>query len=271
MAIGAELRDWRKRRRLSQLELALEAGISARHLSFVETGRASPGRDLLVRLTAKLELPFRERNQLLVAAGYAPAFPQRPLDDPALAAVRAALDLVLTRHEPNPAIVFDRHWNLVAANAPMLAFTAAADIDPALLEPPVNVLRVGLHPRGLGKLLVNYEDWHAHFRGRLERQVAVTGDERLVALLEEVRGYAPRLDRDVTDVLGPLKARAPDGRVLSFFGMFATFDTPFEVTASELALELGFPADSETAAAVRELTSGLKPADPPTRGSRASG
>jgi transcriptional regulator with XRE-family HTH domain len=153
--VGPLLREWRQRRRLTQLELALGAGVSARHLSFVETGRSKPGRELLLRILHQLELPFREQNRLLLAAGHAPAFPERSLDGPDLAPVREALEVILTGHDPYPAVVVDRAWNFVAANASMSALTAGVDVDPALLEPPVNVLRVGLHPRGLAPLLLN--------------------------------------------------------------------------------------------------------------------
>jgi transcriptional regulator with XRE-family HTH domain len=258
--IGPLLREWRERRRLTQLELALDAGISTRHLSFVETGRSKPGREMLLRILEQLEIPFRERNRVLLAVGHAPAFPERPLDGPDLAPVREALDLILTGHEPYPAVVVDRAWNLVAANSPMLALTAGVDVDPALLEPPVNVLRVGLHPRGLAPLIVNLAEWRAHFLERLERQVAITGDDELAALAEEVAGYPtpghkhdPGFDRGGSEMLGPVRLRAPDRGELSFFGMFATFDTPFEVTTSELAIEFLFPADRATAEAVRTL------------------
>jgi transcriptional regulator with XRE-family HTH domain len=252
--IGALLRGWRERRRLSQLEVALRAGISARHLSFVETGRSKPGREMLLAVLQELDVPFRERNRVLLDAGHAPAFAERPLEHADLAPVREALERILAAHEPNPAVVFDRGWNLVAANSVMSAIARAADIDPALLEPPVNVLRVGLHPRGLAPLMVNLAQWRGHFIERLERQVAMTGDSELAALLDEVAGYAePGVRRDAhadragTEILGPLRVRAPDGDELAFFGMFATFDTPFEVTTSELAIELLFPADQRTA------------------------
>src|SRR2546425_2128729 len=187
--VGPLLREWRKRRRRTQLELALDAGISARHLSFVETGRSTPSAEMVLLLAEQLEVPFRERNQLLLAAGHAPAFAERPLDDPELAPVREALDRILTAHEPYPAVVVDRGWNLVAANSPVLALTEGVDVDPALLEPPVNVLRVGLHPRGLAPLIVNLGQWRTYFLEQLERQVAITGDDQLVALLEEIAGY----------------------------------------------------------------------------------
>jgi transcriptional regulator with XRE-family HTH domain len=251
--VGSLLREWRERRRLTQLELALDAGISTRHLSFIETGRSQPGRGLLLRVLERLELPFREQNRLLLAAGHAPAFPERPLDDPELAPVREALDLILRGHDPYPAVVVDRGWNFVAANAAMWRLTADIEVDPKLLESPINILRLGLHPRGMAPLMVNPAEWRAHFLERIERQVALTGDAGLAALCGEIRGYPaadgvsdPGPTRAVGEVLGPLKVRAPNGGVLSFLGMFATFDTPFEVTTSELAIELLFPADQAT-------------------------
>ena len=256
---GPLLREWRERRRLTQLELALEAGVSTRHLSFVETGRSHPGREMLLRSSRRLKLPFREQNRVLLAAGHAPAFPERSLDDPELAPVREALDVILSGHEPYPAVAVDRAWNLVAANSAMLALAEFVDIDPELLEPPINVMRVGLHPRGLAPLMVNLGDWHAHWLDRLGRQLAATGDEQLAALIEEVASYpVPEPERDPAsgiwgdEMLGPVKVHAPGGGELSFFGMFATFDTPFEVTSSELAIELLFPADRTTAEAVDE-------------------
>jgi transcriptional regulator with XRE-family HTH domain len=258
-SVGPVLREWRERRRLSQLELALDAGISTRHLSFVETGRSKPGREMLLRILEQLEIPFREQNRLLLASGHAPAFPARSLEDPELLPVRAALDQILTGHEPYPAVVVDRAWNLVAANSAMRRLTDEVAIDPALLEPPVNVLRLGFHPRGLAPLIVNLGQWRAHFCQRLERQIAGTGDPDLAALLEEVADYPipaaepdPAPDPEASQMLGPVRFRAPGGGELSFFGMFATFDTPFEVTTSELAMELLFPADQATAEALAE-------------------
>jgi transcriptional regulator with XRE-family HTH domain len=259
LGVGPLLREWRERRRLTQLELGLEAGVSARHLSFIETGRSKPGRDMLLRIAEQLDIPYRERNQLLLAAGHAPAFPERPLDDPTLAPVRLALDRVLLAHEPYPAIVFDRAWNLVAANAPMAALAENVEIDPALLEPPVNILRTGLHPRGLAPLILNLAPWRSHFLARLEQQIAITGDADLRALFDEVAAYpVPRGengaagDAGESEILGPLKVRAPTGGEWSFFGMFASFDTPFEVTTSELAIELLFPANRATAEALKK-------------------
>jgi transcriptional regulator with XRE-family HTH domain len=257
--VGPLLREWRQRRRLTQLELGLEAGVSARHLSFVETGRSKPGRDMLLQVAEQLDIPFRERNQLLLAAGHAPAFPERRLGDPVLAPVRAALDRILSAHEPYPAVVFDRAWNLVAVNSPMSAMAASVEIDPALLEPPINILRIGLHPRGLAPLIVNLASWRAHFLERLVTQIGATGDDSLRSLMEEVAAYpvpagedAASLHAEDSEILGPLKLRTPNGDQRSFFGMFAGFDTPFEVTTSELAIELLFPADQSTAEALRK-------------------
>jgi transcriptional regulator with XRE-family HTH domain len=257
--VGSLLRQWRERQRLTQLELALEAEISARHLSFVETGRSKPGREMLLRILEQLKVPFREQNRILLAAGHAPAYPERSLDDPDLAPVREALDVILSSHEPYPAVVVDRLWNMVTVNSAMLALAQGFEVDPELLDPPINVIRLGLHPRGLGPLFINLGDWHAHWLRRLERQLAATGDKQLASLIEEVAGYpVPESAHDspsevaAEELLGPVRVRTPDGDALSFFGMFAGFDTPFEVTTSELAIELLFPADRTTAEALHE-------------------
>jgi transcriptional regulator with XRE-family HTH domain len=257
--VGPLLREWRKRRRRTQLELALDAGVSARHLSFVETGRSNPSPEMVLLLAEQLEVPLRERNQLLLAAGYAPAFPERSLQDPVLAPVREALDLILAGHEPYPAVVVDRGWNMVAANSAMAAI--GAWVDPSLLQPPVNVMRAGLHPQGLARWTLNLGGVRAYFVGRLERQVAITGDADLAALLEEVAGYpAPEYEHDPAcetaagQILTPLmRMRGPDGDELSFFATVATFGTAAEVTTSELSIELTFPADAATAATLRNL------------------
>lgn len=257
--VGSLLRQWRERRRVTQLELALDAGVSTRHLSFVETGRSKPGRELLIRILEQLEVPFREQNRLLLAAGHAPAYPERTLDDPDLAPVRDALDVILAGHEPYPAVAVDRLWNMVAANSAMLALAQGVEVDPELLEPPVNIIRLGLHPRGLGPLFLNLGDWHAHWLKRLERQLAATGDEQLAPLIEEIAGYPvpepahdPLSEGATGGMLGPVRVRTSGRAELSFFGMFAGFDTPFEVTTSELAIELLFPADRATAEALHE-------------------
>jgi transcriptional regulator with XRE-family HTH domain len=257
--VGPLLRDWRKRRRRTQLDLALDAGISARHLSFVETGRSRPSPEMVLLLAEQLEVPVRERNQLLLAAGHAPAIPEHSIGDPELAPVREALDLILTAQEPYPAVVVDRGWNLIAANSAMVAL--AAWVDPALLQPPVNVMRAGLHPRGLARWTINLGEVRAYFLGRLARQVAITGDTDLAALLEEVTGYPapehehdPAADTAASQILTPLmRMRSPDGDELSFFATVATFGTATEVTTSELSIELTFPADAATAEALRNL------------------
>jgi transcriptional regulator with XRE-family HTH domain len=254
-SVGPLLREWRKRRRRTQLDLALDAGISARHLSFVETGRSTPSAEMVLRLAEQLDVPFRERNQLLLAAGHAPAFPERSLEDPELAPVREALDLVLNGHEPYPALVVDRRWNIVAANSATLAL--GEWLDPELLEPPYNIQRLMRHvvPRiaNLGEVL-------AYVLQRFEHQVALTGDEELAALLEELSNYPlpehehdPPSEAAARGILMPLRLRGPDGGELSFFGTVATFGTPVEVTTSELSIESFFPADAATAEVVRNL------------------
>jgi transcriptional regulator with XRE-family HTH domain len=255
--VGELLRDWRQRRRMSQLLLATEADISTRHLSFVESGRALPSREMVMHLAERLEVPLRARNTLLVAAGYAPLFRERPLSDPQLAAAREAVELVLKGHEPYPALAIDRHWTIVAANralAPLIGTASAA-----LLAPPVNALRLSLHPEGIASSIVNWHAWRAHVLARLQRQIDVSGDETLVALRDELAAYpaphgAQRAQEDDTSVLNqiavPLRVRNALG-VLSFFSTTTVFGTPVDVTLSELAIEAFFPADPQTAAALR--------------------
>jgi transcriptional regulator with XRE-family HTH domain len=261
---GAQLREWRQRRRLSQLDLAGDAEVSTRHLSFVETGRATPSREMVLRLADRLEVPLRERNRLLTAAGYAPMYAERGLDDPALAAARDALAQLLKAHEPYPALAVDRHWNLLAHNAaaaPLLGLGVAA----ALLQPPVNVLRVSLHPQGLAPRIVNLAQWRAHLIERVRHQVAVTADATLAALLQELLGYpAPVLDDAAAHASGPALANSivvplvldtPLG-ILSLISTMTVFGTPVEITLSELALETFFPADAATAAILRASAPG---------------
>ena len=212
-----------------------------------------------MRILGQLEVPFREQNRLLLASGYAPAFPERSLEDPELMPVREALDQIIAGHEPYPAVVVDRTWNLVAANPAMRGLADGVAIDPALLEPPVNILRLGLHPQGLAPLIINLGQWRAHWCRRLERQIEATGAPELVALLTRspvtplpVDEPDPAPAPEAREMLGPVRFRAPGGGELSFFGMFATFDTPFEVTISELAMELLFPADRATAQALED-------------------
>jgi transcriptional regulator with XRE-family HTH domain len=252
--VGPLLRDWRQRRRLSQLDLALDAGVSARHLSFVETGRSRPSPEMIIHLAEQLEVPLRDRNQLLLAGGYAPVYGERQLDAPEMEPVRDALDLVLTGHEPYPAAVVDRGWNMVAANRAVALLTEG--VAPELLEPPANVLRASLHPDGMAPRIANLGEWRAHLLERLERQVQLTGDGALAALHEELLGYPgestderPAEDRGAGIVV-PLRLRTADAE-LAFFSTVTTFGTPVDITVSELAIESFFPADATTARAVR--------------------
>jgi transcriptional regulator with XRE-family HTH domain len=250
--VGDLLREWRQRRRVSQLDLALEAEISPKHVSFVESGRAQPSRAMILRLAEHLDIPLRERNTLLHAAGFAAVYPERPLDHPTLATARAAVDLVLKGHEPFPAIAVDRHWSLVAANA-AVGFLLEG-IDEALLAPPANVLRVSLHPKGLAPRIANLPEWRAHLLERLRRQVDATNDPLLADLLRELRAYPvpdeqdepPRIPRDYAGVVIPFELRTPGG-ILAFFGTTTVFGTPLDITLSELAVEAFFPADEHTA------------------------
>jgi transcriptional regulator with XRE-family HTH domain len=250
--VGDHLREWRQRRRMSQLDLALEAEISTRHLSFLETGRSTPSREMLLRLAEQLEIPLRERNVLLNAAGYAPVFQERPLDDPALAVAREAVDLVLKGHQPYPALAVDRHWNLVAANDSVAPLLEGA--DPALLRPPVNVMRLALNPKGLAPRTANLPEWRAHLMARLHRQLELSADPALRELMAELSQYpTPSEDRvakrdvesDYASVIVPFQLITADG-ILSFFSTTTIFGTPVDITLSELALECFYPADRGT-------------------------
>ena len=253
------LREWRQRRRLSQLDLACEADISARHLSFLETGRSQPSRDMLLHLAERLEIPLRERNVLLNAAGFAPVYPERPLDDPALHAARKAVDLILAGHEPYPALAVDRHWSMMAHNNAVLPLLSG--VDPALLTPPVNVLKLSLHPGGLAPRIANLPQWRAHLFARLGRQIEVSGDPVLVGLMRELRGYPvpdftdtaePEGGADYASVAVPFQLKTEVG-ILSFISTTTVFGTPVDITLSELALETFFPADTITGEALRAL------------------
>jgi transcriptional regulator with XRE-family HTH domain len=255
--VGRLLRDWRERRRLTQLDLACDAEISTRHLSFVETGRAKPSREMLLHLTELLDVPLRERNALLVAAGFAPVFRERALDDPAMAQARAALEIVLGAHEPYPAVVVDRHWNLRMANRAAQRLLGAVLRQPPV--PPVNVLRLSLEPDGLAPHIVNLGEWRTHLLARLRAQVAVSGDAGLRALHEELAALPPlpgeRRSPPSTpfpDVVLRFELDAPAGR-LALFSTITVFGTPVDVTLSELALEAFYPADERTAALLRAL------------------
>lgn len=256
--LGAQLREWRSRRRMSQMDLALDTDISTRHLSFIETGRSKPSAQMLGRIADCLEVPHRARNALLLAAGYAPDYQERPLDSPEMAGVRAIVEHVLRGHEPYPALAVDRHWNMIAANDAIAILIA--QVAPALLAPPVNVLRIALHPEGLAPQIVNYGEWRAHILERMDVQIAASGDAGLIALREELAGYAAQSDDHSAEHRGgsassiavPLILNTDAGRI-SFVSTVTIFGTPVDITLSELAIEAFFPADAESAALLQKL------------------
>lgn len=255
--VGDLLREWRRRRRMSQLDLACEADISSRHLSFLETGRSLPSREMIIHLAEQLGIPLRERNVMLVAAGYAPVFPERPLADPALQAAREAVGLVLAGHAPYPALAIDRYWVLAAAND--AATRLLAGVELSLLTPPINVLRLSLHPEGLAPRIANFAEWRSHLLARLRHQIELTADHSLTELMNELCGY--RLpdgagktlpERENAGVVVPFQLITERG-ILSFISTTTVFGTPIDVTLSELAIESFFPANPATAKALRHL------------------
>ncbi|OWY29767.1 helix-turn-helix domain-containing protein [Herbaspirillum robiniae] len=260
--IGDHLRHWRRQRRLSQLDLACDAGISTRHLSFIETGRAQPSADLLLRLAEQLEIPLRNRNSLLLAAGYAPRYRERALDDQALQQTRNAIEAILHAHEPYPALAVDGHWHMLMANralAPLLQ-----GVDPGLLQGPVNVLRLSLHPRGVAPAIVNLKQWRAHLLHRLAHQAQQTADPFLSALLDELSAYPDEngfsagqpAHGEIDAIAVPLQLHAPGapGEQLSLISTTMVFGTPQDITLSELAVETFLPADGGTAEALRAMS-----------------
>lgn len=257
--IGDLIKEWRGRRRLSQLDLALEAGISQRHLSFVESGRSAPSRDMVETLAETLSLPLRERNILLLSAGFAPGYSARTLDDPAMRAARGAVEQVLKAHEPNPALAVDRGWNLVMANAavaPLLGLVS----DPSLLQGKINVLRVSLHPGGLAPYILDLAQWKAHLLHRLGQQIEATADAGLIALEKELAAYPAPVKKgaisrrpEETDAIALPLELLVGGQKLAFITTITIFGTPVDVTLSELAVEAFFPADAETAAAMAAM------------------
>ncbi|WP_433220286.1 helix-turn-helix domain-containing protein [Microtetraspora malaysiensis] len=251
--VGELLRTWREHRRLSQLDLSIQAEISTRHVSFMETGRSTPSREMVLHLAEHLDVPLRERNHLLLAAGYAPVYTESTLDSPQMAAVRDAIGKLLAGHEPYPAVVVDRGWNLVDANTGLR--TLVAGVAPDLLS---NVLRASLHPDGLAPRIVNLGEWRAHLLGRLKRQIALTGDAELAELYAELRDYPcdqPEPEVELPgpgDIFVPLRLRHGD-RELSFFSVVATFGTPLDVTVAEMMIESFFPTDEETTRFLRDV------------------
>jgi transcriptional regulator with XRE-family HTH domain len=255
--VGDLLKEWRTRRRRSQMDLALDAGVSTRHLSFVETGRSRPSPELILALAQHLEVPLRERNTLLLAAGYAPRYSQRSIDDPSMDRVRASMQRMLDAHDPYPGVVIDRQWNVVLSNRAALGLTYG--VDPALLGPPMNVYRLCLHPDGLAPRTINFTDWAAYLLQQLRRSITLTGDAGLQAVLDEVLQYpdvariAPLAEIAAWDeppLLVPFRFQTPLGEV-SLFTTITTFGTPLDVTIDEIALELFFPADDASDALLR--------------------
>lgn len=249
------MREWRERRRLTQLDLAMQAEISTRHLSFVETGRSTPSREMIVLLSEQMELSHREQNRLLLAAGYAPVYSESALDSPQLESVRNAVRLVLAANEPYPALAVDRYWNLVDANAGIALLTNG--VAPELLAPPANVLRASLHPNGMAPHIINLREWRGLILTNLRRQLAIGCGTELAALYQELAAY-PYEDGEYHEgkaydgVFVPLRLRHPLGE-LSFLSTVTTFGTPLDITIAELAIESFFPADRQTAEILREF------------------
>ncbi|NYE47617.1 transcriptional regulator with XRE-family HTH domain [Spinactinospora alkalitolerans] len=257
--MGELIRQWRERRRLSQLQLSIQADVSTRHLSFVETGRSRPSRDMVLHLAEELDLPLRERNHLLLAAGYAPVYAETALESPKMAAVRGAVSQILRGHEPYPAVVVDRAWNMVDANAAVALFTG--EVAAELMAPPVNVLRVSLHPDGMAPRILNLGEWRGHLLARLRRQVALTGDADLGALHDELAAYPGARSGPAPEAPGPGDLAVPlrvahEGAELTFISTVATFGTPLDVTVAELAIESFLPADRHTADVLRRWQAG---------------
>jgi transcriptional regulator with XRE-family HTH domain len=255
--VGRLLKEWRGRRRMSQLDLAVDAGVSTRHLSFVETGRAKPSRELLLLLADRLEVPLRERNAFLLAAGYAPRYQRRSLDDETMSRVQATLQQLLDRHAPYPGVVIDRMWNVVLAND--AASRLVATLPAELIGPPMNVFRACLHPDGLAAVTLNFHEWASYLVGQLHRLAVVTGDENVQQLRDEVDAYpnVATLDRrapadEVPELWIPWRVGL-GGAELAFFTTLTTFGTPQDVTLSELAVELFYPADDRTEELLRAM------------------
>ncbi len=263
VSLGDHLRHWRRLRRLSQLDLASDADMSTRHLSCVETGRANASRELVLRLCDRLNVPLRERNRWLTSAGYAPLYKAHSLDEPSMEAARNAIQQLLDRHEPWPAVAFDRHWNLVLSNRMAQAFLAG--IDTSLLDGPINLLRISLHPKGLAPRILNLDQWRAHLFERLRLQIQNTGDDALAGLLAELQAYPGSPQDEHTHVEGehqgvlmPFLLQTEAG-TLHLISTTTVFGSPTDITLQELALETFFPGDDATASILRQM------ADSPSR------
>jgi transcriptional regulator with XRE-family HTH domain len=254
--VGVLLRQWREHRRLSQLDLANNAEISARHLSFLETGRSNPSREMIVRLSQELQIPLRQRNTLLNAGGYAEMYPERRLGDPALNVVGNIVKVVLSGHEPNPAMAIDHRWNILATNR--MSEILLRNVDPSLRQPPMNAMRLGLHPAGLAPYIRNFAEWRAHAIVNLKRRIELTADRELVQLLNEVQGYPfantkeQRVQAVKDDFAITLEIETSKG-IVNLLTTTMVFGTPKDVMVSELAIECFFPPDEQSAKTLREL------------------
>ena|SRR5215468_1058893 len=260
---GALLREWRQRRNLSQLELALRSAVSARHLSFIETGRARPSREMVLHLADRLDVPLRERNRLLLAAGFAPVFGEHSLEESEMAPVRQALERFLLAHEPYPALAVDRHWNVLAANRGVAYVNR--DVAPELRRPPANALRIALHPEGLASRISNLSNWSSYLLARLRREIEATGDRELESLYEELVAYPgtttefdPEGPLNSNDVLFMQELRLDD-RDLALFCTLTTFGTPRDLTLAELSIVSFYPANAQTAEALRAAVGEAQP------------
>jgi transcriptional regulator with XRE-family HTH domain len=249
--IGPLLRAWRERRRVSQLELALRADSSARHISFIETGRSRPSEEMVLRLAEHLDVPVRERNSLLLAAGYAPRYPETPLDDPALDALRDGMERLIRGYEPYPALVVDAGYTVVTANRGIAMLLEG--VPDRLLTPAPNAMRLTLHPQGLAPRIRNLREWRGHLLAQMERQIALHRSDQLRALYDEVTAYPVLGDGADEEPAEPVPYFAlplrieHGGRILSFVSSISTFNTPMDVTVAELAIETFLPADPATA------------------------
>ncbi|WP_079075116.1 helix-turn-helix domain-containing protein [Streptomyces atriruber] len=249
--VGPLLRGWRERRRVSQLELALRADSSARHISFVETGRSRPSEEFLLRLADHLDVPVRDRNSLLLAAGYAPRFRETPLDDPTMGTLREGLEQLLAGYEPYPALVVDASYDVIAANRGIMMMLDG--IPEHVFTEPMNAMRLTLHPEGLAPRIRNLREWRGHLLHQMERQIALQRSDALRAVYEEVAAYpladpgedAFEAGAEVPYFALPLRFEH-DGHVLSFVSSISTFNTPMDVTVAELAIETLLPADPAT-------------------------
>ena len=260
---GALLREWRQRRNLSQLELALRSAVSARHLSFIETGRARPSREMVLHLAARLDVPLRDRNRLLLAAGFAPVFGERSLDESEMVPVREALERFLSVHEPYPAVVVNRHWDIVAANRGVAYVCSGVAAE--LLAPPSNALRIALHPDGLAPQITNLAEWSGYLLARLHREIEATGDPNLQALYRELVAYPGVVTEDnradaptPNDIMLKHELRLAD-KDLALFCTFTTFGTARDLTLAELTIVAFYPANRETAEALAGAVSEAQP------------